>query len=327
MSAKSTIEWTDATWNPVTGCTKVSQGCKNCYAETWANRKMGEFSKDKNRGFKDIVLHEDKLEIPLRWRKPRKIFVNSMSDLFHKDIPEHFIDKVFAIMILSPRHTFQILTKRPERMKEYFDKGRERLVVDWINASYEMGLADKNDDPDIAACQIFNSVKRKYPFQNIWLGVSVEDQKTADERIPILLQVPAAVSWISAEPLLGEINLKKKWMQIMSEGQFLNDVECGIKPEILDWVVVGGESGHKARLMHPDWVRRIKADCDSAKVPFFFKQWGEWVDPTQIPDYDYHIKYAEKIEINNRNYYKLGKSVSKNFIDGKQYLEMPITLN
>lgn len=284
MSAKSTIEWTDATWNPVTGCTKVSQGCKNCYAETWANRKMGEFSKDKNRGFTDIICHGDKLNIPSKWQKPKRIFVNSMSDLFHEEVPFGFIDKVFQVIEKCERHTFQILTKRPERMQEFFRKAPWRL-------------------------------------KNVWLGVSVEDQKTADKRIPILLQVPAVVRWISAEPLLGEIDLNAFLGVPQNEKDFFRDL---IK---LDWVVVGGESGSKARPINYFWVKRILHSCIATNVPFFFKQWGQWVDPTQIPDYDYHIKYAEKIEMNNRNYYKLGKSVSKNFIDGKQYLEMPITLN
>ena len=273
MGTKSKIEWTDATWNPVTGCTKVSQGCKNCYAETWANRKMGEFSKDKNRGFTDIICHEDKLNIPLKWKKPKKIFVNSMSDLFHEKVPFEFVREVFTVMASCSWYTFQILTKRPERMKEFFK---------YINENSE---------------ELY--VK---PLPNVWLGVSVEDQKTADERIPILLKVPAAVRWISAEPLLGEIDLAHtETVTALAKG-FLekHDIDiyhnalCGRtryekgsgkiavrKTDIpgsskLDWVVVGGESGTKARPVNPDWVFKIRDDCKAAGVPFFFKQWGEY---------------------------------------------------
>lgn len=251
MSSKSSIEWTDATWNPVTGCTKVSQGCKNCYAETWANRKMGEFSKEKNRGFTDIICHEDKLDIPLKWIKPKKIFVNSMSDLFHEKVPFEFILKVFKVMQECKQHTFQILTKRPERMKEFMNE--------YFSTKDYMG----NPNP------------------NVWLGVSVEDQKTANERIPILLQIPAQVRWISAEPLLGEIDINSS----MRKQKGYAD---------LDWAVVGGESGPKARPMNPDWVFKIRDDCKAAGVPFFFKQWGEYEPYKLYGVWQYHRSGKKK---------------------------------
>lgn len=266
MGAKSAIEWTDATWNPVTGCTKVSQGCKNCYAETWANRKMGEFSKDKNRGFTDIICHEDKLQIPLRWKKQRKIFVNSMSDLFHEKVPFEFINEVYDIIARCPQHTFQILTKRPERALMYYR---------------QLGAMIKEAGLDSVPTQSDNILDYVGGLPNIWLGVSVEDQKTADERIPILLQIPAKVRWISAEPLLGKIDINSS----MRKQKGYAD---------LDWVVVGGESGTKARPVNPDWIFKIRNDCKAAGVPFFFKQWGEYEPYKLYGEWQYHRSGKKK---------------------------------
>lgn len=231
MSDKTGIEWTDATWNPVTGCTKVSPGCDNCYAETFSERFRGTPGHYFEGGF-DIQVRPDKLDQPLRWKKPRRIFVNSMSDLFHKDVPDEFILGVFGVMAQATQHTFQILTKRHARMRS--------LLTRW--AAEVSWLAN--------------------PLPNVWLGVSTEDQKWADIRIPALLDTPAAVRFISAEPLLGPIDI------------FANssiDRDPG-----LDWVIVGGESGHRARPMHPDWARVLRDECVDAKIPFLFKQWGEW---------------------------------------------------
>jgi protein gp37 len=221
--AKSKIEWTEVTWNPVTGCSKVSIGCKNCYAETIANRFWGD------RKFTDVVCHEDRLEQPLHWKKPRMIFVNSMSDLFHEDVPFGFIHKVFYRMKSTPQHTYQILTKRPERMLAF--------VIDFV------------------------PLLKFEPLKNVWLGVSVENQKTANERIPLLLQTPAAVKWISAEPLLEQIGIR----------EYLTD---GGIPSMgkLDWVVVGGESGQNKRPFNPDWARSLRDECKMMQIPFFMKQ-------------------------------------------------------
>lgn len=223
MSTKTAIEWTDATWNPVTGCTKVSEGCAHCYAETWAGRHLGEFSKDKARKFTDVRTHADKLTLPLSWSKPRRIFVNSMSDLFHRDVPDAFIRQVFEVMASAHRHTFQILTKRPERMNRFLS------------------------DLKVA------------PLPHVWLGTSVEDQRAADDRVPQLVGTPARVRFLSCEPLLGPVDLSP-WFGGL----------CGI-----DWVIVGGESGPKARPMHPQWARALRDQCASAGVAFFFKQWGD----------------------------------------------------
>jgi protein gp37 len=244
MSQNSKIEWTQKTWNPVTGCSKVSQGCKNCYAEVIANR----FWKD--RKFTDVQCHPDRLEQPLRWRKPATVFVNSMSDLFHEDVPFEFIHKIEAISA-STKHTYQILTKRPQRALEYFHEYR----------------------------------KMKAPL-NWWLGVSVENQETADERIPILLQIPAAVRFLSCEPLLGKVDINF-WQcecgaiinRNLSTKRTRLQCECGkseeyfgMIPKNVDWVICGGESGHGARPMEIEWAEKLMQDCKAAEVPFFMKQ-------------------------------------------------------
>ena len=227
MSTSNTsIAWTDATWNPVTGCSKVSPGCKNCYAEAVAKRFW------KGRAFTDVRCHPERLDQPLRWRAPRKIFVNSMSDLFHEDVPSSFIDCVFERITRCERHTFQILTKRPTEAAKYFKAGR---AMWW-----------------------------RWPLPNVWLGVSVENQTTADERIPILLQTPAAVRFLSVEPLLEGIALGTK----------SGNARCPIAPAALDWVIVGGESGPNARPCNVEWIRDIVRQCKGANVPCFVKQLG-----------------------------------------------------
>ncbi|MDE2940022.1 MAG: phage Gp37/Gp68 family protein [Chloroflexota bacterium] len=215
MSDKSAIEWTDSTWNPVTGCTKVSPGCAHCYAEaiTLRFKRGGPYLP----GESEIKLHPERLGLPLSWKSPRRIFVNSMSDLFHDDVPLDFIYKVFEVMTQADRHTFQVLTKRQDRLLELFEQ------LSWP--------------------------------PNVWMGVSVENQYWADRRIPILVKVPAAVRFLSAEPLLKPLTL----------GPYLKD---------LDWVIVGGESGPKARPVEEKWVTDIRDDCLAHEVPFFFKQWG-----------------------------------------------------
>lgn len=214
MALGSSIEWTEATWNPVTGCTKISPGCKHCYAERMARRLKAMGQARYINGFK-VTLQDDVVDLPLRWKLPRIIFVNSMSDLFHKDVPDAFIKRCFDVMTKASQHTFQVLTKRPERVKDM-----------------------KNDLP--------------WP-RNVWMGTSVEsDQYTC--RIESLKDVPAAVRFLSVEPLLGPI--------------------CALQLANIDWVIVGGESGPGARPMEARWVRDIQSQCDAAGVPFFFKQWG-----------------------------------------------------
>lgn len=213
MSLNSSIEWTQATWNPVTGCTKVSPGCAHCYAETFAERFRGVPGHPYERGF-DLQLRPERLKQPLDWKQPKLIFVNSMSDLFHEDIPLAFIQSVFETMAQADWHKFQVLTKRSKRLAE---------------------LAPHLPWPD-----------------NVWMGVSVENQRWTS-RIDDLRQVPAAVRFLSCEPLLGPLKLDL----------------AGIH-----WVIVGGESGPRARPMRGDWARDIRDQCTAADVPFFFKQWG-----------------------------------------------------
>ena len=213
MSEQSSIEWTDATWNPVTGCTRVSPGCAHCYALTFAERFRGVPGHPYEMGF-DLELRPERLQQPLDWKRPRMIFVNSMSDLFHEDIAPSYIHQVFDVMQAADWHTFQILTKRSERLVE---------------------LAPELPWPE-----------------NVWMGVSIENQRWTT-RIDDLRRVPAAVRFLSCEPLLGPLQLDL----------------AGI-----DWVIVGGESGPRARPMKPEWARSIRAQCESAEVPFFFKQWG-----------------------------------------------------
>ena len=214
MGDHSAIEWTDATWNPVTGCTKVSPGCKNCYAERLATRLQLMGNPRYMKGFA-LTLHDDQLQLPLRWRQPRRIFVNSMSDLFHGDVPEAFIQSVFRTMEQAHWHSFQVLTKRADRLAK---------------------LAPKLPWPD-----------------NVWMGVSVENADYAD-RIDLLRDVPAAVRFLSIEPLLGPLSKLRLWK--------------------IDWVIAGGESGPRHRKPDPAWVRDIRDQCVKAGVPFFFKQWG-----------------------------------------------------
>lgn len=240
MSANTSIEWTDKSWNPVTGCDKVSAGCRNCYAERIANRFKG--SKAFPNGF-DVTLHHDRLADPLKWKKPTRIFVNSMSDLFHEDIPFKFIHEVWGTMRQTPQHTYQILTKRPERMLE---------VVSQIRAMEALGYA-------------------KGFYSHVHLGVSVENQASADERIGILQQVPASVRFLSCEPLIGPITFRwAKWLKIPSRPDGSSNHLDGLSG--IHWVISGGESGLGARPMDPDWPRKMRDECQEAGVAFFMKQ-------------------------------------------------------
>jgi protein gp37 len=268
VSARTRIEWTDTTWNPVTGCTKVSPGCKNCYAERMTER----FGRQK---FTDIVLHPDRLDAPLRWRKPRRVFVNSMSDLFHEAIPDSFIDRVFAAMALAQRHTFQVLTKRAARMHEYFKRGPCGLFESINDAAREIS---GRDDIAVLPTQKHGMVPTRWPLPTVWLGVSCEDQERAGERIPLLLQTPAAVRFVSAEPLLGPIDFDSTCEGDPCESNFLTGISgqriYDGKKCALDWIIVGGESGPGARPMNLAWARSIVEQCRAAGVPCFVKQLG-----------------------------------------------------
>jgi len=235
MSDSSKIEWTDASWNPVTGCTKVSPGCDRCYAETFAERWRGVPGHHFEAGF-DVTLRPERLDQPIRWKRPRRIFVNSMSDLFHESVPDEYIVAVFGTMARAPQHTFQVLTKRHGRMRSLLnsDAFQHRFCFRW-------------------------------PLPNVHLGVSVEDQKWADIRIPALLGTPAAMRFISAEPLLGPVSL---WHLIDPKGGGVED------PQELDWVIAGGESGPGARPCDLNWLRGLRDQCEWSGSAFFLKQLG-----------------------------------------------------
>jgi len=217
MSTQSKIEWTEQTWNPAVGCTKISPGCKHCYAETMAKRLQAMGMRGYENGFR-LTLIPERLAEPLERRKPTVYFVNSMSDLFHEKVPFDYVRRVFDVMAHAPQHTFQVLTKRPERMATF--------------------CRDVRVSP------------------NVWLGVSVENRKHGVPRIDVLRYIDAAVRFLSVEPLLEDLGAID-----------LTDIH---------WVIVGGESGRKARPMKPEWVDAIKRQCDAVEVAFFFKQWGAW---------------------------------------------------
>lgn len=326
MSDKSSIEWCDATWNPVTGCTKVSEGCRRCYAATFAERWRGTPGHCFENGF-DLQLRHQKLEIPFSWKKPKKVFVNSMSDLFHKDVPFDYIDKVFAVMALTPRHTYQILTKRPERMLEYFNRFNDtyRAARTIADAAYQIF---KDDD---AECRSYNIIQKQWPLPNVWLGTSVENQKAADERIPLLLQTPAAIRFLSCEPLLGPVNLNQIIAPHDPAGHHFSAIQethddcLYVGPSQVDWVIAGGESGHGARPMHPEWARSLRDQCQAAGVSYFFKQWGEWVPNAQDYDcapegFDFEKKHQM---IGDVAMCKAGKHTAGRKIDGREWNEFP----
>ena len=334
MSDTSKIEWTDATWNPVTGCSKVSQGCKNCYAlRDWARLSANPKSVYYGRAFTDVRCHPERLDQPLRWSKPRRIFVNSMSDLFHEDVPDEFILQVFDVMRqcrngyateldrLVPAHTFQILTKRPERMLDFC--GRLRFHDRCVLATHSSTLLN----PLVS-------------MKKIWLGTSVEDQATADERIPLLLQTPADVRFISAEPLLGPINLEA-YLSVYDHHGEPSGPRCNADgSDALGWVIAGGESGPKARPTHPDWIRSLRDQCAAAGVAFFFKQWGAWapchidvnadergtelhpMEETVLDAMDHERGYRVE-EHHGHEFFKAGKKLAGRHLDGRTHDEYP----
>lgn len=318
MGDRSKIEWCDATWNPVTGCTKVSPGCAHCYAESvWP--RMQHLPGYEGRSFSDVRCHPERLDQPHRWRRPRRIFVNSMSDLFHPDVPDDLLMHVCRTMMENPRHTFLVLTKRPERMRDFCHRLR------WNNrGSGLLWLTEAPENRD--GWRPFGGAGCS-PMANVWLGVSVENQATADERIPILLGTPAALRFVSCEPLLGPVNLLE--IDKNEDHEYFSLLVDDGQPRI-HWVIVGGESGPQARPMHPDWVRAIRDDCKTAQVPFFFKQWGgEWAEyhrdmmmPGEV------VGLRPSGEMSNAHtdvtYIKrIGKRRAGNHLDGVQHMETP----
>lgn len=357
MGDNSKIEWTDATWNPLRGCTEVSPGCRNCYAATLAWRFAGsgqpyeglvrKLSNGKVVWTGKIRLAPEKLDEPLHWRKPRTIFVNSMSDLFYEDVPDSFIDEVFTVMLACTvltnigDHKFQVLTKRANRMAAYF---ASRSPADhlrtwakggdgWIIMDDENVLFSEQVESmtcarwDSERCAVPGTVGEGYsqcgelfPLPNVWLGVSVEDQARKD-RIDQLRTIPAAVRFLSLEPLLQDLG--------------------SLDLDGIGWVIVGGESGPGARPMHPDWARSIRDQCQAAGVPFFFKQHGEWlsihecygiaqaIDQGKYDVGEWHPEGSFErgciCGIGNGTVVRVGKKVAGRLLDGRTWDEMPTT--
>ncbi|MBP6818293.1 MAG: phage Gp37/Gp68 family protein [Ferrovibrio sp.] len=347
MAANSSIEWTDATWNPVRGCTRVSEGCRNCYAEIMAARfsKPGQWGhgiatmvklpdgKTDHRWTGAIAWADSQVMLPLQWTRPRRIFVNSTSDLFHDQVKEEWLDHIFAVMMLSPQHTFQILTKRPDRMAMYMTAPRRsaniaRAVVDMAIADPSLLKRDPWPVASIGDIDLPDDIEMAYwPLPNVWLGTSVEDQASFNDRYPHLLETPAAVRFISAEPLLGPITLDNLPVP---------------RP---DWVICGGESGPGARPMHPDWARSLRDQCAAANVPFFFKQWGEWApevgavdgwsiddDPetSRFPHRDWEgdhfgTPYTRQWmdDVDDDTVSRIGKKAAGRLLDGREHSDFP----
>lgn len=306
MAENSKIEWTDCTWNPVTGCTRVSAGCDHCYAATMT-RRLAAIGQPKYQGlvgrghFNGVVkTHDDELAKPLGWRKPRRVFVNSMSDLFHESVPFEFVDLVFAVMALTPWLIYQILTKRPERMAEY---------LEFLRGQYKRSSQVARQVNKIFSRDSDRPVNFTWPLSNVHLGVSAENQQTYNERYPHWLRMRehAAVAWWSLEPLLGAIDLAEPaddWWE---------------SANVPHWIVVGGESGPGARPMHPDWARSIRDQCQAAGVPFFFKQWGAWCLRERAVEL-FGANYDADNEVEMA---RVGKKAAGCELDGREWKEFP----
>jgi len=279
--AKTSIQWTDKTWNPTVGCTKVSPGCAGCYAERMARRlkAMGrpeyqDVVNDKGHWAGKVNLVPDRLEQPLHWRKPSMIFVDSMSDLLHPWIfdtgHETFVDEVFAIMAATPWHTYQILTKRAAIMRDYTSNPRREIYVRHaLQGIYNTSAHNAESTPEFT-----------WPLPNVWLGVSVENQDTADERIPLLLQTPAAVHFISAEPLLSDLQID------YFLGKLPEDEDGAPYLEHIDWVITGCESGTRRRPAKLDWFRSLRDQTKAAGAAFFLKQMEIYGRVVHMPELD-----------------------------------------
>jgi protein gp37 len=368
------IEWvknpdgsSGETWNPTRGCRRVSPGCENCYAERQARRQSGpggayegltiltDSGPRWNGNAREVP---DQLDKPLRWRKPRTVFVDSMSDLFYEGFSFEYIAAVFGVMAACPQHTFQILTKRADRMAEILSAPRfKEDIEDWLSENYALpGIGDaavkfggtffRGQYGDEGRCELapcYEDVSVPWPLPNVWLGVSIENQGAANERIPYLLQVPAAIRFVSAEPLLGPVmfhaipaNLPplsgpnhadyfdalRGLAWLAQEGHH----HAGIRFPHLDWVIVGGESGPGARPMHPEWARSIRDQCITTGVAFFYKQWGAWhpcdgVDPqpSDAPPGAILQPWPKEGPI----VFRVGKKAAGRLLDGRTWDEQP----
>lgn len=370
MAHPTPIEWCDASWNPIGGCSIHSPGCTNCYAQALAGTRLahlplyaGTTSPSKagpvfNGHLTAAPDDHDVWTWPLRWRgakSPRRgagarsvIFVGDMADLFHKGRPEAVIDRVFAVIALCPKYDFQILTKRADRMREYLSTLHTRAVeiaqrAVWLRIW---------DDPDGVAGTVLTALEGGY-LTNLWCGVSCEDQRRADERTPDLLATPAAVRFLSCEPLLGPIDLTtlrngaslgegQRWVNALGTrgaGFVYEDDDICSVPRI-DWVITAGESGRNARSMHPDWARSLRDQCQAAGVAFFFKQHGEWlsihqcghlaqaiIDADEVPYGEWHADggFIESCLCGSGHgsVVRVGKKAAGRILDGREWSEFP----
>ena len=359
MGDKSAIDWCDATWNPIVGCSVVSPGCANCYAMRHAARLEKMLPRERRgeallpnqyaattQASKAGPVWTGRINIapdsvflaPLRWKRPRAIFVNSMGDLFHETVPDAWIDRVFAVMALAPQHTFIVLTKRAKRMREYLSHIAQPNCLAWDTTASVMTARCPGwkDEPASGphrsrAIAAFGT----WPLPNVVAGVSAERQQEADERIPDLLATPAAKRIVSIEPMLGAIDIRH--VDTNERGAYFNPLSSVIGPN-LDGVILGGESGPGARPMHPDWLRAIRDQCAAAGVPLFFKQWGEWLHQTEainvcrdtvefMPDGSAR-KVKNWIEFHGRLktsvvMQRVGKSSAGRQIDGREHNNLP----
>ena len=367
MADKTKIEWTDATWNIITGCTLVDEGCRHCYAARLAATRLQHHPSRKGlarlnaqgeaKFTGEVRFNDQWLDQPLRWKTARRIFVCAHGDLFHESVPDDWIDKVFAVMALAPQHTFQVLTKRPVRMRAYFEGLHSPA------RRFDILLAGRKAGATLLDIKDLELRISNFPLPNVWLGTSVSDQVSADLRIPDLLATPAAVRFLSAEPLLGAVDLWR-WMGVhhhpdnnLDDPLVREAIEVMIKAARqkyredtgrsgLNWVICGGESGPNARPMHPDWARSLRDQSQAAGVAFFFKQWGEWASGTQIegmtgissaPPKDGHFAHPHRRRVHggaldgqcfqglldDHSMIRVGKAHAGRLLDGQEWSQMP----
>jgi protein gp37 len=346
MADHTAIEWTDATWNPITGCSIESPGCRDCYAMTLAGTRLRNhpsrigLTKRAANGAHvwtgEVRFNAGWLEQPLRWTRPRMVFVVAHGDLFHPGVPDEWIDKVFAVMARARWHTYQVLTKRAKRMREYLSNPDTYWRI--LKAGMEIPLCAMESMP--------------WPLPQVWAGVSVEDQPRANKRIPELLKTPAAVRWLSMEPLIRRVDVRAIRIGERLTLDALTGTHAGESvpvprgrdpretfgtipalPEILppvDWIVAGGESGGTARPMHPDWLRLIRDQCISAHVPLLFKQWGTFIpaDQEESRNFCYDDEACEHVwDRNSPTGYsiRVGKKAAGRVLDGRTWDEFPRT--
>jgi protein gp37 len=341
------IEWTEHTWNPIVGCSIVSPGCTNCYAMKMARRleymnvphyvDTTKIVNDNPVWTGHVAMAPDSVLLkPIRRKNPTMYFVNSMGDLFHEDIPDEWIDRVFAVMALAPQHTFQVLTKRAERMRSYVDA---TCLLYSRATRNEVELAAERIRPNQAG-SFAPKYSFRWPLPNVWLGVSAERQQEANERIPLLQKTPAHIRFVSCEPLLEAIELDDL-VQVRSCGaeDHHNCLECDVAIEddqefhgaTIDWVICGGESGPGARPMHPDWARALRDQCRAANVPFFFKQWGEWLPSNDDVNFGEGENWAalhfpgRRVEQHSsgHTFVAVGKKRAGRLLDGRTHDAMP----